>query len=176
MRRTKAQNKQLFGLLNRLDINSDQRARLALQFSGNRTEHTSELGIDECAQLIETLLKSQGNSSAIQNNFSQNPYLQTKRCKIIAQVYQMPEFLNFWSYTGKKSKVSKSKTKKFNAAGFNKFLQKHHKSPFKGCTLNSLNNEQLTKLIRIFDHWIEFYEKKYNSKSRIENRKYKDRS
>ena len=54
MKRTEAQNKQLFALLTEhgLGDNAEARAKLAKQVSEGRTTHTSELSVDECATII----------------------------------------------------------------------------------------------------------------------------
>lgn len=64
--RTKSQSKRLFGLLKRLNW-IDQRAVLAYQYSGGRTESTGQLTKYECQKLI-TKLQAEVNKTKPSSN------------------------------------------------------------------------------------------------------------
>ena len=55
MKRTLAQNKRLYGLFTELNITGDLKADMVLQFTGDRTERSSEMEYNECNNLICTL-------------------------------------------------------------------------------------------------------------------------
>lgn len=53
--RTKMQNSKMFGLAAKLSLPHEDLRDLAFQFSGERTEHTSELTVKECDELLKWL-------------------------------------------------------------------------------------------------------------------------
>lgn len=53
--RTKAQNTMIHAIAGKLGLPKEDIAELAFDISGNRTEHTSELSVDEAAKLINRL-------------------------------------------------------------------------------------------------------------------------
>jgi hypothetical protein len=57
MKRTVVQNRAIHALCGKLHIDPEVKADLAFQFSGGRTEHTSELTYSECVNLITELQK-----------------------------------------------------------------------------------------------------------------------
>ena len=59
MKRTLAQNKQLHGLLNRLGIDSEQKAELVALHTGNRTTSSAAMSYRECQALISALRDSE---------------------------------------------------------------------------------------------------------------------
>jgi hypothetical protein len=74
MKRTSAQNARLYGLLQQLGLLSDEdRMNLASQYSGGRTQQTSELSAQECAALIAALEK---HAQAVQH---QRPAVLSRR-------------------------------------------------------------------------------------------------
>lgn len=55
MYRTITQNKQLHGLLAKLQIGADIKANMILQFTQGRTDKSSEMSVDECKFMIGAL-------------------------------------------------------------------------------------------------------------------------
>ncbi len=55
MKRTNSQNRRLYGLFGRLGIDEDTRKAMVLNVTRGRTEHTSEMTVDEAKTLIEIL-------------------------------------------------------------------------------------------------------------------------
>lgn len=147
MKRTATQNRRLYGLLNELGISADIRAGLASDFSGGRTEKTSELTIDECNNLIGSL-----NAEKQRRKQSADQRTQRLRRSLIACIYDLPEKLKFWHTDGER--------KRFDAKAFDEFLQNSKKSPFPGKKLNDLKLNEINKLIAIMKKWTVFYNKK----------------
>lgn len=54
MKRTLSQNKKLYKLLNNTG-SIRYKNELILQYTNGRTEHSSQMSVDECAQLIKKL-------------------------------------------------------------------------------------------------------------------------
>ena len=55
MKRTQSQNKRLYGLFGRLGIDEDTRKMMVANFTNGRTEHTSDMSVDEANALISAL-------------------------------------------------------------------------------------------------------------------------
>lgn len=67
MKRTASQNARLYGLFTSLSITGELKKDLVFQFTGGRTEKSSEMEYRECQSLIESLehnLKKQKQSQA----------------------------------------------------------------------------------------------------------------
>ncbi len=147
MTRTKAQNKQLYGLLSKLGINADTKEMLVLEYTEGRTCKSSEMEYRECNNLIASL-----QAELKKRNRQKADLLQTQRRNVFKLMYDIG-FIDGRMTTRKKMAV------------INAWIE--NKTAFK-TDLNNLSFEQLTKLIkqlqavrRIYNERTEF-QAKYN--------------
>lgn len=72
MKRTTHQNKQLYSLLNELNITGDIKADMVLTFTNGRTEKSSEMSKDECQRMIDKLSELTSRNAKQKNRETQH--------------------------------------------------------------------------------------------------------
>ncbi len=72
MKRTQAQNKIFYRLINKLGIDADTKAAMVLSISNGRTEHSSELTAEEMALLISRLQQNYIQTESYRQDRIQN--------------------------------------------------------------------------------------------------------
>lgn len=90
MKRNVDQNKQLYGLWARLNITDPAlRATLVLQFTNDRTSSSSDMLVDECQNLINTLRHKVNNPKQTPQKRQYNGIEQDARRKIFSLFYEV---------------------------------------------------------------------------------------
>lgn len=84
MKRTLTQNRYLHKLIGDLNLSIDVKKELVFQYSGNRTESSSELTYEECNDLIEQLEKQLKTK-----NRQQRIYMQDQRRNVFKLMYDI---------------------------------------------------------------------------------------
>ena len=146
MKRTNAQNRRLFGLLNKLGFDADERRRMVLHFTGGRSSSSSELTISECNHMTGYL------SHLVAIKFDAEDVRRDRlRKTLISFVYQLPAGFGFYQQRGE--------NKQFDAQAYDRFLLQGKHSPYPGRRLNQLSIKELGRLIAIMKGWVEHYSK-----------------
>ena len=86
MKRTTSQNRLLYQLFSRLNIDEDNKQMLVLEFTDNRTSRTSEMELIECKQLIQQLEAMIDTSETTKKRYADEE-LQKNRREIFKLMY-----------------------------------------------------------------------------------------
>ena len=155
MKRTNAQNRRLFGLLNKLGFDADERRRMVLHFTGGRSSSSSELTISECNNMTGYL------SHLVAIKFDAEDVRRDRlRKTLISFVYQLPAGFGFYQLpAGFGFYQQRGENKQFDAQAYDRFLLQGKHSPYPGRRLNQLSIKELGRLIAIMKGWVEHYKK-----------------
>ena len=155
MKRTNAQNRRLFGLLNKLGFDADERRRMVLHFTGGRSSSSSELTISECNNMTGYL------SHLVAIKFDAEDVRRDRlRKTLISFVYQLPAGFGFYQLpAGFGFYQLRGENKQFDAQAYDRFLLQGKHSPYPGRRLNQLSIKELGRLIAIMKGWVEHYKK-----------------
>ncbi len=146
MQRTNAQNRRLFGLINKLGFDADERRRMVLHYTGGRSGSSSDLTIEECNNMTGYL------AHLVACKFNVEDMRRDRlRKTLISFVYQLPAGFGFYKQDGDK--------KQFDAGVYDRFLVEGKHSPYPGKRLNQLSIKELGRLIAIMKRWGEHYSK-----------------
>ncbi len=90
MKRTATQNKRLYGIFQKLNIDSETKSDLVSQFTNGRTEKSSEMLYNECQNLIETLeIRYRESKSIKAATFQYNSAEQVIRRELFKLMYDV---------------------------------------------------------------------------------------
>lgn len=147
MKRTKEQNRILYSLLNRLGIDESVKAILVYNYTGGRTEHSSEMTMAECDAMIKDL-RAELEKKEYSKEGKERQYLRRKVFKLF---YELG-----W--------INSDMTNVEKIGIINDWLEK--KTKFKR-NLNGLSKAELEILIRQLRAIRRIYEEKRKKGGRI---------
>ncbi len=116
MKRTDKQNKQLHSLITSKGIDGETKADMVFDFTNGRTEHSSEMTVTECKQMIEALSGKNNRPKPRYQRFN-NDLEQQARRTIFRLMYDCGFINNRMSSAEKVSVINAWIKKKTNLTG-----------------------------------------------------------